>query len=154
MAKSTATVETDAPTITPSGRKIEVREDKPRHLSAHSGPGRTRQPTEFDDLIPEWYEADKWFKIPAEGETTEEQLEDLALVHKAVYRAAQLHDLGVTRLKEDDPTRDDFAGYGVWIFVRPKQVRKAKTDTTDDETNESYDGEDTYDFDSYDTDNA
>lgn len=120
MASKTATVQT------PGGRQIISQSEKPAHLATKAGPGRTRQPTDFDDLVPQWYETGEWYKIPAEGETTEDQLADLEEVYKSVQRAVAYHELGVSRLKEDNPEDEKFSGYGVWVQVRDRQKRPRK----------------------------
>lgn len=111
---------------TSSGRKIITQAEKPVGLVSRSGPGRTRQATEFDDLVPEWYQSGEWVKIPAEGDTVEAQLEDIETVYKAVNRAVQHHELGCTRVKEDDPEKEGFQSYGVWVHVRDRQQRPRK----------------------------
>lgn len=127
----------DKPVATPSGRQIEVQDEKPRHLVSRSGPGRTRKPTEFDDMVPAWYQEGKWVKIPAAGDTEDEQLADLEEVYKAVQRAVSLHDLGASRIKENDPSNDEFSGYGVWVHVRDMQKRPRKNkDDGEDETSD------------------
>lgn len=132
-----------------TGRQIDVGFQKPKHLATKAGPGRTRQSTEFDEMVPEWYQFaldnpdNPYVHILAEGDTDEEKLEDLDNVYKAVQRAVAFHDLGVSRLKEDDPADPNFAGYGLWIHVRDRQQRprKNKEETaTDDDQNEYGDG--------------
>lgn len=112
MAKA-ATAET-----TNTGREL-ISGPRPAHLVSHGGgggAGRTRQPTEFDDLVLEWYKKDDWTGIPATGDTDEEKANDLDEVYKATKRAADYHKLGIERIKDSE------AGI-LWVNIRDKQGR-------------------------------
>lgn len=106
--------------ITPMAREILTATEKPTHL-ASTGRGRSRQPTEFDDLVLEWYEAGAWKGIPVNDE------DDLESVYNQVKKAADFHNLGIDRQK--DTTGDPMA---VWVFVRDPQHRGPKVGSRKD----------------------
>ncbi len=111
---------------TPTGRTVESLDAKPDHIKRAGGPGKSRQPTEFDDLIPVWYEEGKVKKIPAQGETDEDKLSDLDNMYKAVAKAAAAHNLGVWREKENDPEHPQFTGYNLYVQVRDRQASRGR----------------------------
>jgi hypothetical protein len=92
---------------------------RPSHLAKSpvgGGPGRTRIPTEFDDQVLEWYKQDDWAGVSATGETDEEKKADFEEIYKALKRAADFHELGIERIKDED-------NYVVWVNIRDKQSR-------------------------------
>jgi hypothetical protein len=66
-------------------------------------------------------------------------LEDVENVYKTVNRAVQHHELGCTRLKEDDPEKEGFESYGVWVHVRERQQRPRKNKSENDSNEDSFD---------------
>lgn len=105
---------------------------RPAHLvkgNSAGGPGRTRVPTEFDEQVLDWYKADDWQGIAAKGETDEDRANDFDEIFKAVKRAADLHELGIERVKDEE-------NYVVWVNIRDKQARgPAVGSIRDPETN-------------------
>lgn len=95
---------------------------RPTHLSnvgQGGGPGRSRVPTEFDDVVLDWYKEDDWKGIAATGDTDEARQEDFEEIFKAVKRAADYHNLGIERLKDEENLQ-------VWVNIRDKQSRGPK----------------------------
>lgn len=94
--------------------------DRPSHLmktgGGTGGPGRSRIPTEFDDQILGWYESKEWKGIPSTGETDEDRKKDFEENFKAVKRAADHHDLGLERARDEE-------NLIVWVNVRDKATR-------------------------------
>lgn len=111
---------------TSTGRAIGSLDSVPSHVSARSGAGKPRTPTEFDDLIPQWYEEGVVKRIPAQGDTEEELLADLDTIYKEVAKAAALHNLGVRRKKENNPNDPNFTGYNVYVEVGEKQASRGR----------------------------
>lgn len=92
---------------------------RPSHLSKvgqGGGPGRTRIATEFDDQVLDWYKSDEWHGVPSVGDTDEERRADFEENYKAVKRAADYHELGVERIRDEDELV-------VWVNIRDKQAR-------------------------------
>lgn len=94
--------------------------DRPSHLmktgGGTGGPGRARIPTEFDDLVIEWYNSKEWKGVPSVGETREEQEADFEENFKALKRAADHHGLGCERARDEE-------NLIVWVNIRDKATR-------------------------------
>lgn len=113
-----AVKEEETETVSSPNREL-LSGPRPSHLSnmgQGGGPGRTRVATEFDDVVLEWYKEDDWKGIPASGDTDEEKHADFENIFKAVKRAADFHELGIERLKDEE-------NLTIWVNIRDKQSR-------------------------------
>lgn len=103
MARNTdSTLDVQGDTIVlQSGRRVMTKVEKPVRPA---GQGRPRIPTEFDDMIMDWYQLyldaedkdEAWVGIRCENE------EDRTKVHNDLRKAADLHSKGITRSPGED----------------------------------------------------
>lgn len=124
MARKSATqtpetiVEEEIDTVTAPTREV-LSGERPSHLlnvGGNGGPGRARIETEFDDVVLEWYNDNDWKGIPASGNDDDERRADFEEIYKAVKRAADHHQLGIERARDEE-------NFTVWVNIRDKQKR-------------------------------
>lgn len=121
---NTVSVETEGNVVTlTSGRTVVSGVTPPKRKG---GPGRHRTPTEFDDLIPEWNDGEWKF-----AEASDE--DEMNQVYDDIRKAADYHNLGVTRTKAPE-------GPGVYFLIHEKLARgprgKRKSETNGDSAEE------------------